>query len=158
MRKIIFYLTPLVIIGVVALTGWSPGEPNKNEEVQRTISQINAQSKEVGVASESADDQEILMGLKTVVATLARLESTLVDNPDKVQRIKKQGKALEKNWDVIEKMVEKNYPNDYKTIEESLYPLLSHTQEEKLQINKMKGLVKATRTKLQDFRTKLSSN
>ncbi|UFU00714.1 hypothetical protein KO561_07200 [Radiobacillus kanasensis] len=156
MRKIIFYLTPLVIIGVV-LSGWSPGQSSKKEEVQSTINQINAHSKEAGVASESKNDQEIMSGIKSVVATLARLESTLVDNPDKVQRIKKQGKALEENWDVIEKLVEKSYPTDYKNIEESLYPLLSHSQKEKLEIDKMKGLVKATKTKLEDFRTKLSS-
>ncbi|MDL4843073.1 hypothetical protein [Aquibacillus rhizosphaerae] len=95
-------------------------------------------------------------GTTIVLATINELHNVVERSPENTKKINTFGKVLDENWDLIEKKVEKKYPEDYKNIEESLYPLIGEAQKEKPDLTKLTQLIKETSAKLLTFKDKVS--
>lgn len=93
--------------------------------------------------------------VKEVVALIDSLDKQLVANP-KLETVNKLGKQINEKWDVIEKDLEASHPTEYKTIGQSMYPLIVGAEKEKLDVNKMKSLTTKTKKDLNQLLTKLS--
>lgn len=93
--------------------------------------------------------------VKEVVALIESLDKQLAANP-KLETVNKLGKQINEKWDVIEKNLEASHPTDFKTIGQSMYPLIVGAEKEKIDINKMKSLTMKTKKDLNQLLTKLS--
>ncbi|SEA85169.1 hypothetical protein SAMN05421743_109105 [Thalassobacillus cyri] len=97
-------------------------------------------------------------GVDVVLATVEDLNTTVGKSSEDTAKINEIGKTLEEDWDRIEKKVEENYKEDYKNIEESLYPLIDEAQADKPDTDKIKDLAKETKDKLEQFKNKLETS
>ncbi|OMP68387.1 hypothetical protein [Domibacillus epiphyticus] len=88
--------------------------------------------------------------LDNVTGTLTELKANIED-PENIEQIHATGKSLEEHWDTIEGQVEEQYPDDYTTIEESLYPLINETKKEQPDAEKISSLIDETNAKLTEF-------
>ncbi len=88
--------------------------------------------------------------LDNVVGTLKELKASIED-PDNVGEIQQAGKVLEEHWDLVEKEIEEQYPDDYENIEKSLYPLIAEAKKDKPDVEKMKTLIDETNGKLTEL-------
>lgn len=145
MKKILSFISILVII-ILAAGCSSNGENEKQE---------NANSEKANNADGQVAD-ELLNGSDEVMAVLDDLQANLENKAENSELIQKKGKDLEENWDEIEKKVEENFPEDYESIEKSLYPLISESQKDQGDSAKMKDLVTETKEKLESFNEKLA--
>lgn len=93
--------------------------------------------------------------VKEVVTLIESLDKQLAANP-KLESVNKLGKQINEKWDVIEKELEASHPTEYKTIGQSMYPLIVGAEKEKIDINKMKSLTTKTKKDLNQLLTKLS--
>ncbi|HDX9614092.1 hypothetical protein [Bacillus toyonensis] len=93
--------------------------------------------------------------VKEVVALIESLDKQLAANP-KLETVNKLGKQINEKWDVIEKDLEASHPTDFKTIGQSMYPLIVGAEKEKIDITKMKSLTSKTKKDLNQLLTKLS--
>ncbi|PEX84460.1 hypothetical protein [Bacillus cereus] len=93
--------------------------------------------------------------VKEVVALIDSLDKQLAANP-KLETVNKLGKQINEKWDVIEKDLEASHPTDFKTIGQSMYPLIVGAEKEKIDITKMKSLTTKTKKDLNQLLTKLS--
>ncbi|MCU4767830.1 hypothetical protein OCF65_12395 [Bacillus toyonensis] len=93
--------------------------------------------------------------VKEVVALIESLDKQLAANP-KLETVNKLGKQINEKWDVIEKELEASHPTDFKTIGQSMYPLIVGAEKEKIDITKMKSLTSKTKKDLNQLLTKLS--
>ncbi|OAH52550.1 MULTISPECIES: hypothetical protein [Bacillaceae] len=88
--------------------------------------------------------------LDNVVGTLKELKASIED-PDNVREIQQAGTVLEEHWDLVEKEIEEQYPDDYENIEESLYPLIAEAKKDEPDVEKMKTLIDETNGKITEF-------
>ncbi len=93
--------------------------------------------------------------VKEVVTLIESLDKQLAANP-KLETVNKLGKQINEKWDVIEKELEASHPTEYKTIGQSMYPLIVGAEKEKIDVNKMKSLTTKTKKDLNQLLTKLS--
>ncbi|MDA1643851.1 MULTISPECIES: hypothetical protein [unclassified Bacillus cereus group] len=93
--------------------------------------------------------------VKEVAALIDSLDKQLAANP-KLETVNKLGKQINAKWDVIEKELETSHPAEYKTIGQSMYPLIVGAEKEKIDITKMKSLTTKTKKDLNQLLTKLS--
>ncbi|OOR15870.1 hypothetical protein [Bacillus mycoides] len=93
--------------------------------------------------------------VKEVVTLIESLDKQLAANP-KLETVNKLGKQINEKWDGIEKELEASHPTEYKTIGQSMYPLIVGAEKEKIDINKMKSLTTKTKKDLNQLLTKLS--
>ncbi|AXO99295.1 hypothetical protein JCR32_15645 [Bacillus sp. HNR-4] len=93
--------------------------------------------------------------VKEVAALVDSLDKQLAANP-KLETVNKLGKQINAKWDVIEKELETSHPAEYKTIGQSMYPLIVGAEKEKIDITKMKSLTTKTKKDLNQLLTKLS--
>ncbi|MFD0049061.1 hypothetical protein ACFVHQ_07010 [Actinomycetes bacterium NPDC127524] len=71
-------------------------------------------------------------------------------------QINSMGAETERKWDKIEKLVEKKYPQDYKNIEQSLYPLIAEAKKKKPDRQKLVEFSEETKQKLILFQSHLN--
>ncbi|MCZ6943307.1 hypothetical protein EJ131_22880 [Bacillus mycoides] len=93
--------------------------------------------------------------VKEVVTLIESLDKQLAANP-KLETVNKIGKQINEKWDVIEKELEASHPTEYKTIGQSMYPLIVGAEKEKIDVNKMKSLTTKTKKDLNQLLAKLS--
>ncbi|AWC28990.1 hypothetical protein ACRS6Y_09390 [Bacillus cytotoxicus] len=93
--------------------------------------------------------------VKEVVQLVESLDKHLAANP-KLDTVNKLGKQINEKWDVVEKELEASHPTDYKTIGQSIYPLIVGAEKQKIDIAKMKSLTTKTKKDLSQLLTKLS--
>ncbi len=93
--------------------------------------------------------------VKEVVQLVESLDKHLATNP-KLDTVNKLGKQINEKWDVVEKELEASHPTDYKTIGQSIYPLIVGAEKQKIDIAKMKSLTTKTKKDLSQLLTKLS--
>lgn len=96
-------------------------------------------------------------GIDEVLASLETLKNTAEASADDVEKVNSKGKDLSESWEPIEKKVEEYDAEAYENIEESLYPLIDEAQKDKLDIEKIKGLIEETESKLTKFQKGLGS-
>ncbi|TKD72342.1 hypothetical protein [Pseudalkalibacillus hwajinpoensis] len=96
-------------------------------------------------------------GIDTVLTNLEELKSTLENASDDYGKINELGMSIDSSWDEIETQIEENYPDDYKTIEESLYPLIDESKKDEPDSAKMNELLDETMKKLNEFKEKMAT-
>ncbi|MBN8209053.1 hypothetical protein JI666_09885 [Bacillus sp. NTK071] len=96
-------------------------------------------------------------GINTVLTNLEELKSTLENASDDFGKINDLGMSIDSSWDEIESQIEENYPDEYKTIEESLYPLIDEAKKDKPDADKMNQLLDETVKKMNEFKEKMAT-
>ncbi|QEL85962.1 hypothetical protein [Bacillus mycoides] len=126
---------------------------------QTTSGKITDQSTSTNNNGKTTKDPKKSVAVKTnvkeVVTLIESLDKQLAANP-KLESVNKLGKQINEKWDVIEKELEASHPTEYKTIGQSMYPLIVGAEKEKIDINKMKSLTTKTKKDLNQLLTKLS--
>ncbi|KMM39337.1 hypothetical protein AB986_09050 [Alkalihalobacillus macyae] len=97
-------------------------------------------------------------GIDTVLTHLEELKSTLENTSDDFGKINEQGMSLDASWEEIESQIEENYADDYKTIEESLYPLIDESKKDEPDADKMNQLLDETMEKMNKFKEKITAS
>jgi hypothetical protein len=123
--------------------------------LNETQQQSQAKQEQVGAREEAKpvsalQPPAIDTGVKGVIQLTGELEKQLQNNP-KPGVVNEIGKKMAEKWDSVEKEVEKRYPDDYKKIEESLYPLIAEAGKQQLDVSKIKALNIQVRQKLEKF-------
>ncbi|MDZ5610412.1 hypothetical protein U2I54_26180 [Bacillus pseudomycoides] len=93
--------------------------------------------------------------VKAVAQLIDSLDKQLAANP-KLDTVNKLGKQINEKWDVIEKELEATHPTDYKTIGQSMYPLIVAAEKEKIDVKRIKSLTTKTKQDLNQLLNKLS--
>lgn len=93
--------------------------------------------------------------VKAVAQLIDSLDKQLAANP-KLDTVNQLGKQINEKWDVIEKELEATHPTDYKTIGQSMYPLIVATEKEKIDVKRIKSLTTKTKQDLNQLLNKLS--
>ncbi|EEM10597.1 MULTISPECIES: hypothetical protein [Bacillus] len=93
--------------------------------------------------------------VKVVAQLIDSLDKQLAANP-KLDTVNKLGKQINEKWDVIEKELEATHPTDYKTIGQSMYPLIVAAEKEKIDVKRIKSLTTKTKQDLNQLLNKLS--
>ncbi|QTM99009.1 hypothetical protein ERJ70_06645 [Sediminibacillus dalangtanensis] len=106
---------------------------------------------------DAQSERKIADGVEKVLGVLDELVSIVTNQPNQTETINKLGKNLSEKWDKIEKSVETNFPDEYKNIEDSLYPLIAYAQNQTPDIEQIKQLSSEVKEKLTAFKQKLSS-
>lgn len=150
MKKLLF---PLVAFSVVVLVaGCSSGTDDKNS----TENQKQSSEQQSKAVQGEKDRSDLSTGIDTVLTSVKALKTTVENTPNDVKAINNKGEALDSNWDVIEKQVEKSDPEAYEDIEKSLYPLFAEAAKDKPDVNKLKQLIDASIEKLNKFKGNLA--
>ncbi|PFJ14035.1 hypothetical protein COD67_14775 [Bacillus cereus] len=122
---------------------------------QTTSGKVTDQSTSGKTTKDPKKNIAVKTNVKEVVTLIESLDKQLATNP-KLETVNKLGKQINEKWDVIEKDLEASHPTDFKTIGQSMYPLIVGAEKEKIDINKMKSLTMKTKKDLNQLLTKLS--
>jgi iron uptake system EfeUOB component EfeO/EfeM len=98
----------------------------------------------------TSDQSAIITGIKDVMVEVQKLEMYMKASSDQ-GTINKFGKSIAKKWDEFENDVEERYPDQYKKIEDNLYPLIAETGKPKLDLQKIKDLTQKVQKDLMAF-------
>jgi iron uptake system EfeUOB component EfeO/EfeM len=132
-RKWMYTLTAAALL---SFAGCSPDHVSPQKEAK----EVNA-----------ADDQaEIVTGVKDVMQELQNMENYLKTRSEQ-DSINKFGKTIAEKWDKFEDDVEEHYPDQYKKIEDNLYPLIGETGKPQINIQKIKDLTQKVQQDLAAF-------
>lgn len=108
--------------------------------------------------SGSEETIDLEAGVDTALSNLEELKTTLENSNDDVKAINDQTMTLEENWDKMEAQVEQEFPDEYKNIEESLYPLIDEGKKDEPDTDKMTELIDETIMKLTEFKETLPAS
>lgn len=122
---------------------------------QTTSGKTTDQATSGKTTKDSKQTATVKTNVKEVVQLIESLDKQLAANP-KLDTVNKLGKQINEKWDVIEKELEASHPTDYKTIGQSMYPLIVGAEKEKIDIKRMKSLTSKTKQDLNQLLTKLS--
>lgn len=131
------------------------GKTNDQTTSGKTTDQSTSTNNNGKTTKDPKKNVAVKANVKEVVTLIESLDKQLAANP-KLETVNKLGKQINEKWDVIEKDIEASYPTEYKTIEQSLYPLIIRAEKEKIDVNKMKSLTTKTKKDLNQLLTKLS--
>ncbi|HHT7239117.1 MULTISPECIES: hypothetical protein [Bacillus cereus group] len=131
------------------------GKTNDQTTSGKTTDQSTSTNNNGKTTKDPKKSVAVKANVKEVVTLIESLDKQLAANP-KLETVNKLGKQINEKWDVIEKDIEASHPTEYKTIEQSLYPLIIRAEKEKIDINKMKSLTTKTKKDLNQLLTKLS--
>ncbi len=131
------------------------GKTNDQTTSGKTTDQSTSTNNNGKTTKDPKKNVAVKTNVKEVVTLIESLDKQLAANP-KLETVNKLGKQINEKWDVIEKDIEASHPTEYKTIEQSLYPLIIRAEKENIDINKMKSLTTKTKKDLNQLLTKLS--
>ncbi|PFM58705.1 hypothetical protein COJ48_26410 [Bacillus cereus] len=131
------------------------GKTNDQSTSGKTTDQNTSTNTNGKTTKDPKKNVAVKTNVKEVVQLIESLDKQLAANP-KLETVNKLGKQINEKWDVIEKDIEASHPTEYKTIEQSLYPLIVGAEKEKIDVKKMKSLTTKTKQDLNQLLTKLS--
>ncbi|WP_212936374.1 hypothetical protein [Bacillus hominis] len=131
------------------------GKTNDQTTSGKTTDQSTSTSNNGKTTKDPKKSVAVKTSVKEVVALVDSLDKQLAANP-KLETVNKLGKQINEKWDVIENDLETSHRTEYKTIGQSLYPLIIGAEKEKIDVNKMKSLTMKTKKDLNQLLTKLS--
>lgn len=120
------------------------GKTNDQTTSGKTTDQSTSTNNNGKTTKDPKKNVAVKANVKEVVTLIESLDKQLAANP-KLETVNKLGKQINEKWDVIEKDIEASHPTEYKTIEQSLYPLIIRAEKENIDINKMKSLTTKTK-------------
>ncbi|MGP4108877.1 hypothetical protein [Virgibacillus sp. L01] len=146
-----YALSFILVLGLILGACGTPDsqDSNGNEEKSGETSGKNNDGDE-------GKDSELANGTDTVINSVEQLDASLEDSAD-VSTINEKGKTLEEDWDKIEKKVEKQFPDQYTKIEESLYPLIDEAKKDKPDLEKMKEWTQSTLESLNELKQNIET-
>ncbi|PFK43277.1 hypothetical protein COI93_10725 [Bacillus cereus] len=128
---------------------------NQNSNGKTTEKETNTKENNTKTSTkETNKGAPVKTNVKEVVQLVESLDKQLAANP-KLDTVNKLGKQINEKWDVIEKELEANHPTDYKTIGQSMYPLIVATEKEKIDVKRIKSLTTKTKQDLNQLLNKL---
>ncbi|ABK86271.1 TPA: hypothetical protein ACGXMA_003238 [Bacillus cereus] len=131
------------------------GKTNDQTTSGKTTDQSTSTNSDGKTTKDPKKSVAVKTSVKEVAALVDSLDKQLAANP-KLETVNKLGKQINAKWDVIEKELETSHPAEYKTIGQSMYPLIVGAEKEKIDITKMKSLTTKTKKDLNQLLTKLS--
>ena len=131
------------------------GKTNDQTTSGKTTDQSTSTNSDGKTTKDPKKSVAVKTNVKEVAALVDSLDKQLAANP-KLETVNKLGKQINAKWDVIEKELETSHPAEYKTIGQSMYPLIVGAEKEKIDIAKMKSLTTKTKKDLTQLLTKLS--
>ncbi|MFD2923484.1 hypothetical protein [Halobacillus naozhouensis] len=165
--KRFYFFSFILAIGVILSACGTTENQDKADSSKQTNQQENDSSSNDGNTSEQSskkdqsggdgENMDLASEVDHVISSVEQLDKTLKNSANDVQSINNQGKTLEENWDSIEKQVEEQFPNQYKKVEESLYPLIGAAKKEDPNIEKMKKWAQTTVESLNELKQKIES-
>ncbi|PLT34418.1 hypothetical protein [Bacillus sp. V5-8f] len=153
MKNIIF---PSILFGILLLGGCSFG-PNHNDQAERGNASEDIETMKPSHTPEGDNDGQstgILDGVQKVLLTIKETEQ-MMERSAQTKTVNEFGSRLEEEWDTIEKTVEKRFPEDYISIEKSLYPLIAEMKKTTPDLAKVKNFSEQTKAKLEQFKGKV---
>lgn len=149
MKKSTFAFSLIIVLTVsILLSGFSfDNGGDKLNDVEHDESQETIFQK----------DKKIVKGITSVLTTMEEFQAVVKESPDDIEKINAFGKQVKEEWEKIEKKVEKHYPNEYKTIEESLYPLIDLSESNVIDFNELDQLIDETKMKLKKLADQIES-
>ncbi|HEY9578078.1 MAG TPA: hypothetical protein VIR64_10425 [Pseudobacillus sp.] len=161
MRKFSYLFAIMVLMLLIAAGCGSkkedaaePASTNTDEPKEQVTTEKEEDAAEQKEEEKPAD---LSSGLEEVSISLQELQGNVDTVPQNADQLQTTGKKVEEKWDAIEEQVEEKYPDDYKNIEDSLYPLIDETKKDKPDAEKMKPLITDTVEKINAFKEKVSS-
>lgn len=147
------YLLPFLIIGV--LLGGCASVPDKSQSGGTKASEDLEVMQQTHAPDGSGTEKnaDIVRGVDKVLSIIKEVEKRMEDTTE-AKSLNKIGSQMEEEWDIIEKSVEKTFPEDYTNIEKSLYPLMAELQKTLPDLAKIKDLSDQTKAKLDLFKIK----
>ncbi|RFU61513.1 hypothetical protein [Bacillus sp. V59.32b] len=144
----------IMIMTATFFMGGCMSEQDRSKELKKTSEDIEVMQQthasDIAVSEESDD---IVLGVNKVLSIIKEVESAMENSADS-KRLHAIGQQMEEEWDTVEKKVEKKFPADYKSIEESLYPLIAELGKSQHNLAKIKDLSDQTKAKLDLFKLK----
>ncbi|EJQ00548.1 hypothetical protein [Bacillus cereus] len=131
------------------------GKTNDQTTSGKTTDQSTSTNNNGKTTKDPKKSVAVKTNVKEVVTLIESLDKQLAADP-KLETVNKLGKQINEKWDVIEKELEASHPTEYKTIGQSMYPLIVGAEKEKIDVNKMKSLTTKTKKDLNQLLTKLS--
>ncbi|CAH0345827.1 hypothetical protein [Bacillus sp. CECT 9360] len=148
MKKLLVMIMTAVFFLGGCMSEQDQGKELKTSKDIEVMQQTHASDK---ANSEESDD--IVLGVDKVLSIIKEVETAMENSADP-KRLHAIGQQMEEEWDTIEKKVEKKFPVDYKSIEESLYPLIAELGKSQHDLAKIKDLSDQTKAKLDLFKIK----
>ncbi|MBJ7986436.1 hypothetical protein [Bacillus cereus] len=131
------------------------GKTNDQTTSGKTTDQSTSTNNNGKTTKDPKKSVAVKTNVKEVVTLIESLDKQLAASP-KLETVNKLGKQINEKWDVIEKDLEASHPTEFKTIGQSMYPLIVGAEKEKIDVNKMKSLTTKTKKDLNQLLTKLS--
>ncbi|KAB7704732.1 hypothetical protein F9802_16270 [Bacillus aerolatus] len=157
MRKF-SYLFAVMVVMLLIVAGCGANEEEASPpNTEQPEEQVTTEGEEEAAKQEEEKPADLSSGLDEVSTSLKDLQSNIETVPQDADQLKTAGKDVEEKWDAIEEQIEEQHPEDYKNIEESLYPLIDETKKDEPDVEKMKPLLTDTMKKIDAFKEKVSS-
>ncbi|WP_270180945.1 hypothetical protein [Alkalihalobacillus sp. CinArs1] len=142
-------------------TGEEDGNTNTSEESSMNDDAVTEDSSGQGGAGDSntageGSEVDLQTGVDKVLFDLDSLSTVLEESPDDVAKMNELGNQIDSHWDLFEEKLEKEYPDEYKDIESDLYPLIDETKKDEPDVEKVKELLDATKTKITSFKDNMT--
>jgi iron uptake system EfeUOB component EfeO/EfeM len=144
---------PFLVLCMVLMAGCGAGGKNDALHPVREPS-VKAAQKDSVNDSDVHTAKELKSGSVKVLSLIESMIKKMKLSSD--AEINSMGAEAERKWDKIEKLVEKKYPQDYKNIEQSLYPLIAEAKKKKPDRQKLGEFSEETREKLILFQSHLN--
>lgn len=148
MKSILYLLLTIIIFAAVAFNANTSEEKQAKEQNSKTTDE----STSVQVSKSMSSDPSLTKGIDTVLTSLDQLKKVTEEADGKTEKVNNAAEQLGEDWDEIEKLVEKKYPEDYEKIERSLYPLLAEAKKDDPDLGLVQQLLNETTTKVQLFK------
>ncbi|KKB33583.1 hypothetical protein [Bacillus thermotolerans] len=158
MKKFGYFFAAVGCVVLIA-AGCSAGTDDGQATEELTETEVESEQMTDETAEETAGMNEsepvdVISGSEKVSTSLQNLKDAVETDAEDVIQIQSIGNEIQESWDAIEKEVEAQQPEEYKDIEETLYPLINETQKEQPDVETIKQLTEDTAVKIEAFREK----
>jgi iron uptake system EfeUOB component EfeO/EfeM len=148
----------VIFVSSLLFSGCGASDDNQGADKMKDANEPKSETTSGDGTLEQTAAEDLKSGVKDTLKAVEDLNMTLTDASSDAKKVNEQGMIVEEKWDEIEKMVEKQYPEDYKNIEESLYPLIAEAKKDEPDSETLKGLIQETKDKMIKFQEKLQSS
>ena len=148
----------VIFVSSLLFAGCGASEDNQGADKMEDTNEPKSETTSGDGTSEQTAAEVLKSGVNDTLKAVEDLNMTLTDASSDAKKVKEQGMIVEGKWDEIEKVVEEQYPEDYKNIEESLYPLIAEAKKDEPDTETLKGLVQETKDKMMKFQEKLHTS
>lgn len=129
----------------------SSEESTMNDDAVTEDSSGGGGSGDSNTAGEGSE-MDLETGVNKVMTDLDSLSKVLDESPDDVTKMNELGNQIDSHWELFEEKLEKEYPDEYTNIEKDLYPLIDEAKKDEPDVEKVRELLDATKTKLTSFK------